>query len=260
VHAAYALESSLHSKVEADSLELNANEALVTEVVPVGPDEIVVSGAVVSGGGVVSTVNERAAGEASVLPATSVARTDTLCAPSLRALVVHGLAQLAHDPESTRHSNTELASLAANANVGVLSVVVPVGPDVIVVSGAVVSGGGAALTVKERVAGDASVLPATSVARTETECDPSLSADVVHGLAQSAHEPESTRHSKTELDSLAVKANVGVLSVVVPVGPDVIVVSGAVVSGGGLVVPEARMPRSAPSLPLALPGEPEARA
>ena len=39
--------------------------------------------------------------------------------------------------------------------------ITPVGPPVIVVSGAAVS------TVKDRVAGDASVLPAASVARTE---------------------------------------------------------------------------------------------
>ena len=50
-----------------------------------------------------------------------------------------------------------------NANVGVASLVVPVGPDVIDVAGAVVSG---TLTVNVRVAGEASVLPAASVALT----------------------------------------------------------------------------------------------
>ena len=237
---------------------MNAKVGVVSLVVPVGPEEIVVSGAVVSGGGAVSTVNERVAGDASVLPATSVARTDTECAPSPSAAVVHGLVQSAHDPESTRHSKTELLSLDVNANVGVVSLVVPVGPEEIVVSGAVVSGGGAVSTVNERVAGDASVLPATSVARTDTECAPSPSAAVVHGLVQSAHDPESTRHSKTELLSVDVKANVGVVSLVVPVGPEEIVVSGAVVSaGGGGVLPLTRMPRSLPSLALALPGDPD---
>ncbi len=146
------------------------NEAVVADVVPVCPEVMVVSGAVVSAGGGVAvlTVNARVAGVASVLPATSVARTETEWSPSLRAAVVHGLVQLAHAPVSTRHSKTEFASVAVKANVGVLSLVVPVGPEVIVVSGAVVSGGGAVPTVNERVAGDASVLPATSVARTET--------------------------------------------------------------------------------------------
>ena len=230
MQVAQAPVSSLHSKVDPDSVEVNANEAVVADVVPVGPELIVVSGGVVSAGGgvVVSTVNERVAGEASVFPATSVARTETLCAPSLRAAVVHGLVQSAQAPESTRHSKTEFASVAVNAKVGELSLVVPVGPDVIVVSGGVVSGGGAVLTVNERVAGEASVFPATSVARTETLCAPSLRAAVVHGLVQSAQAPESTRHSKTEFASVAVNAKVGELSVVVPVGPDVIVVSGGV--------------------------------
>ena len=182
----------MHSNVEPASVALKAKDAVVADVVPVGPEEIVVSGAVVSAGALVSTVNDRVAGDASVLPATSVARTATECAPSLSVLVVHGLVQSAHAPESTRHSKTELASVAVKAKVGVLSLDVPVGPDVIVVSGAVVSGAGAVSTVNERVAGDASVLPATSVARTATECAPSLSVLVVHGLVQSAHAPLST--------------------------------------------------------------------
>ena len=257
VQLPHAAESTRHSNVEPASLESNAKVGVASLVVPVGPDVIVVSGAVVSGGGPAATVNERVAGVASVLPATSVARTATECAPSLSAPVVHGLVQLAHAPESTWHSKTELASVAVKAKVGVLSLDVPVGPDVIVVSGAVVSAGGAAATVNERVAGEESVLPAASVARTATECAPSLSVPVVHGLVQSAHAPESTRHSKTELASVAVKAKVGVLSLDVPVGPDVIVVSGAVVSvgGGGVLPPDTRAPRSFPSLALPRPGE-----
>ena len=69
---------------------------------------------------------------------------------------------------------------------------------------------------------------------------------------QSAQAPESTRHSKTEFASVAVKANVGVLSFVVPVGPEVMLVSGAVVSdggggGGGWVAPQLFRPMSVPS-------------
>ena len=45
------------------------NVGVVTPIVPVGPESIVVFGAVVS------TVNVRVAGEASTLPAASVART-----------------------------------------------------------------------------------------------------------------------------------------------------------------------------------------
>jgi hypothetical protein len=60
--------SSLHSNVAPVSLE-NPKLALSTVMVPLGPDVIVVSGAVVS------TVNERVAGVPSWLPAGSVART-----------------------------------------------------------------------------------------------------------------------------------------------------------------------------------------
>jgi hypothetical protein len=227
VHALQAPPSSWHSKVAPESGELKVSVALEPGDRTGGAESTVVLGACVS------TVNERVAGEASVLPAASVARTDTLCAPSLSALVVHGLVQVAHDPESTRHWNVEPLSVAVNANVGVLSLVGPLGPEPIVVSGAVVSGGGAVLTVNVRLAGVASVLPATSVARIVTVCEPSLSALVVHGLVQVAHDPESTRRWNVEPLTVAVNAKVGVLSFVVPVGPEVIVVSGAVVSGGG---------------------------
>ena len=62
---------------------------------------------------------------------------------------------------SSLHSNVEPGLELVNANDGDALFVVPVGPLVIVVSGAAVS------TVNERVAGVASTLPAASVARTE---------------------------------------------------------------------------------------------
>ena len=62
------------------------------------------------------------------------------------------------------------ASDALNVKLASPVVAVPEGPPVIVVSGAVVSGGGTA-TVQVRVAGDASVLPAASLARTSNVCD-----------------------------------------------------------------------------------------
>ncbi len=74
--------------------------------------------------------------------------------------------QLAYVPvvapgPSSLHSNVEPVSVLVNANDGEALLVVPVGPLVIVVSGAAVS------TVNARVAGVASTLPAASVARTE---------------------------------------------------------------------------------------------
>ena len=102
---------------------------------------------IVVSGGVVSTVNARLAGDASVFPAASVARTSKVCAPSASTADVNGVAHEANTPESTRHSNVEPDSVAVNENVGVLSLVAPDGPAVIVVSGGVVSTGGAVTVI-----------------------------------------------------------------------------------------------------------------
>ena len=67
--------SSLHAKAEGDSLEVNAKLAEVDEVVPEGPDVIVVCGAVVS------TVQPRSAGVGSAKPEMSRARTSNVWLP-----------------------------------------------------------------------------------------------------------------------------------------------------------------------------------
>ncbi len=90
---------------------------------------------------------------------------------------------------STEHWKLAGLSLEENSKVGVLSVVVPDGPLMIVVSGGVVSAGGGGggagvVTVKLRVAGVASALAAASMARTAKLWAPSLSALVVSGEEQ----------------------------------------------------------------------------
>jgi hypothetical protein len=81
--------------------------------------------------------------------------------------VVHGVVQLAHAAESSWHWNVDPPSLAVKANVGVLSLVVSVGPEVIVVSGAVVSAGGAAApTVMGFIVVAVSPSPSVTVTRT----------------------------------------------------------------------------------------------
>ena len=106
-------------------------------------------------------------------------------------------------------------------------------------------------TVIERLAGVASALPATSVARASKLCAPSASAAVVCGEVQAAKAAASTRHSNDDPASEA-NENVGVLSLVVPLGPAVIVVSGGVVStvnervaGEASTLPEASFARTA---------------
>ena len=74
-------------------------------------------------------------------------------------------------------------------NVETWTLIVPVGPLVIVVSGGVVSTGSVVSTVKVRLAGVASVLPAASVARTSKVCEPSASAVVVNGVVHDAKDP-----------------------------------------------------------------------
>jgi hypothetical protein len=103
----------------------------------------------------ISTVNSRVAGAGSTLPAASVARTLKVQSPPARATRVNGDSQDVHSgrPWSNEHSRVE-GSLAENSNVGVGSLVRPSGPESIVVSGGVVS------TVKLRVAGVESALPA----------------------------------------------------------------------------------------------------
>jgi hypothetical protein len=77
MQALQAPESSEHWKVEPLSLELKSRLVLVAVVVPEGPELIVVSGAVVSAGGVTAcTVQLSVAGVESVLPAASVALTE----------------------------------------------------------------------------------------------------------------------------------------------------------------------------------------
>jgi hypothetical protein len=102
-------------------------------------------------------------------------------------------------------------------------VVVAGGACVIVVFGAVVS------TVKALLAGLESTFPTASTARTWKVCEPVLTEAVVCGELQEVNEAESTRHWNVAV-SLAVNSNVGVESLVGPVGPAVIVVSGAAVS------------------------------
>jgi len=68
-----------------------------------------------------------------------------------------------------------LLSLELNWKLAAVEVVVPDGPELIVVCGAVVSAGGGgvvACTVQVRVAGEASVLFAPALAFTEKVCEP----------------------------------------------------------------------------------------
>src|SRR6266852_314711 len=208
-----------HSNVDPDSLELNVKVGVVSlEGLP-GLESIVVSG------GPVSTIQLWLAGEASVLPAWSVARTSKVWLPSPRAgEIVSGDEQPVQLPPSTRHSKVEPLSEELKVKTGVVLPEGLAGLESMVVFGAVRS------TVQVWLAGEASVLPAASVARTSNVWLPSASAgEIVYGLLQADQLPPSTRHWKVEPDSEELKASVGVLSLE---GLDGL--ESMVVSGGGL--------------------------
>src|SRR3954447_7850858 len=90
--------------------------------------------------------------------------------------------------------------------------------------------GGGGTTVNVRVAGVPSRLPAASRARTWKVCPSVASGGSVRGDEHGANAPASTRHWKLAPLSFALKANDGMRSLVDPLGPAVIVVSGAIVS------------------------------
>lgn len=119
-------------------------------------------------GEVVATVHDLVAGVGSMLPAVSRARTVNVCPPSARPLYAWGDEQGPKEAPSRAHSNVA-ASVAVNSNVAELDATVPLGPDVIVVSGGVLS------TTQVRLAGVGSGAPAPSIALTWKLCAPSPS-------------------------------------------------------------------------------------
>ena len=70
-------------------------------------------------GAVLSSCHVQLAGDASVLPARSTARTSSVCGPSTGVVASEcGLVQVVHDPPSRRHSKRRAVSLAEKVKVG----------------------------------------------------------------------------------------------------------------------------------------------
>ena len=115
-------------------------------------------------------------------------------------MVSAGEVQAVQAPPSTWHANVAAASSAPNAKLASPLRAAAGGPDVIVVVGATVS------IVSVRVTGEASVLPAASLARTENVWVPSASVASVFGLVHVDQVPLSSLHWKVAPDSVAAKA------------------------------------------------------
>lgn len=118
-------------KVDPLLVEVKLKLAEVVVTVPDGPAVMVVSGGL-------TTVQLWLAGVASTLPVVSVARTLKVCAPLARRVYVTGEVQLVKDPLSNLQAKVAV-SVAVKVKLAVDEATVPVGPEVIVVSGGVLS-------------------------------------------------------------------------------------------------------------------------
>ena len=192
-------------------------------------------------------MNDRLAALESVLPAESVALTEKVCRPSARFVRTFGGEHGVQPPASSLHSKLE-ASVEENSKLATFEVIVPEGPEVIDVSGGVVSTTTAS-TVHVRVAGDGSTLPAASFALTENVCAPDASPAAALGDEQADQSSASSLHSKPEPGSVEENSKDAVLEVVVPAGPKVIKVSGGVVSGTVVSTVHVRVAGEASMLP-----------
>jgi hypothetical protein len=132
--------SSAHSNVAPAWSASNVNVALVLSVGSTGDVRIVVSG-----GGV--TRQLRLAGVRSTLFAASRARTRNWWTPTDRSLSSAGEVQVLYVAPSSEHSKVTPASLDENVRLALVLAVSASGPVRIVVSGAVVSGGGSTTQV-----------------------------------------------------------------------------------------------------------------
>ena len=206
--------SSLHSNVAPASDE-NVNDGAVPLVGPVGPPLIVVSGAAVS------TVNARAAGETSMLPAASRPRPRT-CTRRSRSSCRPAATCRPHTSRRPRGcracTRTSRPPRDVNVNDGAVTFVTPVGPPVINVSGAAVS------TVNALVAGDRIGVPA--IGGSGRERVRAVGGRRVHLRRRAAaYVPApagaSSLHSNVEPALDDVNVNDGAVTFVVPVGPPV---------------------------------------
>lgn len=220
--------SSLHSKVEGVSVDVNTNVADVAGVAAGGFDVMLVSGAVAS------IVHVYDAGDGSVLVAASIARTWNVWLPSPRPLYDFGFVHGAHEPESSLHSNVAGLSVDVKPNVGFGVFDGSDGVTEKLVSGGVVS------TVHVCVAGVPSLLPAASFARTSSVCGVSERPVKVTGSLHAAQPAASRLHSNVASGSSDEKSKVAIGEFVGFAGPETMVVVGSAVSRTVVVVLLAR--------------------
>src|SRR5918996_3636468 len=133
-HASKAAPSSEHSNVTPSSLAEKRNLASLLAVGLAGAESIVVTGGVVSRGGVMFQLWP--AGVESMWPSGSVARTATLCQPTARPVYSFGEVHGSHAPPSSAHSKVASARFDEKVMVALVLSVGSAGPELMVVSGA----------------------------------------------------------------------------------------------------------------------------
>ena len=224
-HSANAAASSEHSNVTPGWSEEKLNSASVLVVEASGPVTMFVSGGIGA-----TTVHSWRSGVASTLPAASRARTRNVWSPRASAVTVWGEVQPVNETPSSEHSNVAPASSAEKVNVAVVASVGEAGPVSIDVSGATAS-----IAVHVRVAGVASTLRAASIACTANVCSPSARSWISTGDEHDSNGPPSSEHSKSR-SAASVVSSVPPNSIttstdaMIPEGPAVMTVSGAVMS------------------------------
>jgi hypothetical protein len=176
-------------------------------------------------GGIVSIVHVYEAGLGSVFAAVSVARTWKVCDPSARAVYVFGVEQEVKAAASSLHWNVEPASVDEKSNVAPVAIVRAAGW-----LGPIDVSGGVASIVHAYESGDASTLPAGSIARTWKVCGPSAIPEYACGVVHDVKLAASSLHSKEDPGCVAENEKLGAAVFESADGCAVIDVSGGTVS------------------------------
>jgi len=130
---------------------------------------------------------------------------------------------------------TRTSPCATLAGLGIVSVVAAVVFDASVTDSRTMPlPGVSAVIVQVWLAGVVSLLPAGSVALTSKVCSPVDKSEYAFGELQELKLPPSRRQSNVDPASLEEKVKDALVLVVVSDGPSMIVVSGGVVSAGGV--------------------------
>src|SRR5918999_5366491 len=225
----YGPPSSEHSHVVPSSLASNLKFATVLAVCGwFGPDRIVVTGGIVSGGCL--TVQLALAGVGSTKPCVSTPRTENVCQPTASPVSWTGEVHVEYAALSSEHS-WAMPVVLLKLMVAVVLKVSLAGAAVIVVSGGVT-------TVHCQTAGVGSKRPSLSSARTRSRCVPGPTGSSrtcvsgcwtgkTTGLHSSNRSPFSEHSYSCTVGSVESKRNVPPRLVVGLAGPETIVVFGS---------------------------------